>query len=71
MKKLILKYNARIGRDPLPRIQELTEKLGLRIEVANDSKPGLKQVLVVGASDKLHELDRALVRYASITRKAA
>ena len=71
MKKLILKYNSRIGKDPFPEIEKITMKLGLKIEETGEAKPGLKRLAVIGNSEKLKELDLALVRYASITRKSA
>jgi hypothetical protein len=71
VKKLVLKYNARVGKDHLPKIEEMTRRLGLKIEKIEESRPGHKRISVTGQSDKLQEMDKALVRFASITRRAA
>lgn len=74
MKKIVLKYNARIGSDKLSRIQELVEKHSLKIDSIEDEKESTKWFKVVkisGNSEKLQELDKALVRFASITKKAS
>lgn len=71
MKKLVLKFNERVGKSPLAKVEELAKNLGLRIESGPEGKPGQRTIHVLGHSDKLHEMDRALVRYASISRKAA
>lgn len=74
MRKLILKYNARIGTDKLPKIQELVKKHDLKIDAVDDLRENTKWFKVVqvsGKADKLADLDQDLVRHASITKKAA
>ncbi len=76
LKRLILKYNAVVGKDHLPEIRELTSRLSLEIEsVLEESAVSGKKIKVIsvrGEQRCLQELDRALVRYPAIAiRKAA
>ena len=71
--KIILKYNAVVGRDPLPKIQELVAALTLRLEDVAEENPAagkrLRVVRISGESKKLLELARKLRRFPSITSK--
>lgn len=74
MKKILLKYNVRLGKDKLPEIQELIETHDLKIDSIEDQKESTKWFKVIkvsGNSEKLEKLDKALVRFASITKKAS
>lgn len=74
MKKILLKYNARQGSDKLPVIRSLVEKHELEIESIEDiheHTKWFKIVRVKGDITKLQELDKALLRFASITKKSA
>jgi hypothetical protein len=71
LKKLILKYNSRLGKNPLPKIEELAKRFGLKIEKIEESRPGHKVIAIGGSLEKLNEMDQVLVRYASIIRKTA
>lgn len=74
MKKLVIKFNARLARNPMTKIEEMTTKLGLKIESIEELKRGVSShqrvVSIVGDSEKLQQLDKRLDRYASVTRKA-
>ena len=73
MKKLLLKYNARLKIDKLPVIQELVKKHELKIESIEEVKDGsskiVKVVCVSGERVKIERLEKVLVRHASITKK--
>ncbi len=71
MKKLILKYNTRVGKNHLPKIEEMTKRLGLKIENVEEGRQGLKVVAITGKLEKLHDMDRELIRHASISRKVS
>ena len=70
MKKLLLSYNARVGRNPMAKIEEITKKIGVKIESIADKKPGHTVVSLTGPHEKLAEVDKKLLRFPSITRKA-
>jgi|GEM_PF-5138407 len=75
-KRLILKYNAILGKDHLPEIRKLTQRLSLEIESVKEESPTsgkkIKVISVSGDPRRLHELDRELIRFPAIaTRKAA
>lgn len=74
MKKLLLKYNARLGNDKLPQIQKLADKHELKIDSVEDLQESptkwLKVVRISGEVSKLQALDKELVRYASIMKKS-
>jgi hypothetical protein len=58
-----------VGKDHLPKIEEMTRRLGLKIEKIEESRPGHKVIAITGNSEQLQEMDQALVRFASITRR--
>lgn len=75
-KRLILKYNAILGKDHLPEIRELTKRLSLEIESVNEESPTsgkkIKVISIRGEQRRLHDLDRELIRFPAIAiRKAA
>ena len=74
MEKLILKYNAVVGKDCLPQIEEITKRLCLTIESVEEETPTpgkrLKIVSVAGCQDKLAEFGREVVRLPAITIKS-
>jgi hypothetical protein len=73
MKKRILKYSTNLGKDHLPEIEEITQRLCLRIESVNEESPHngkkIKIVSVTGDQLRLHELDKELIRLPSISIK--
>lgn len=74
MKKLLLKYNARLGKDKLPEIQELIKTHDLKIDSIEDQKESTKWFKIIkvsGSPERLEKFDKALVRFASITKKAS
>ena len=71
MKMLTLKFNSRIRKDSLVKIEEMAKRLGLEIKKIEECRPGLKVVDVVGHHEKLVEMDRELLRCPSIARKAS
>lgn len=74
MKKLILKFNNRAGKDMLPKVLAISEELGLKVEKMEERKTGgtlLQTVHLGGDATKLRELDQRMIRFASVTRKAA
>ena len=73
MTKLILKYNAIVGRDHFPEIQEIITRLSLEIEDIHEEAPiagkRLKVILIKGSPVNLDQLDKEMFRFPSITSK--
>jgi hypothetical protein len=71
--RLVLRYNALVGRDPLPRIRELASRLGLELRAEQDEVPAsgkrIKVVSVSGAPPGLTQLERSLLRFPAVTAK--
>jgi hypothetical protein len=74
-KKLILKYNAILGKDHLPEIRAITKRLSLEIESVNEESPvkgkKIKVIAIKGDQRRLHELDQELIRFPSIATRLA
>jgi hypothetical protein len=73
-KKLILRYNAAIGKDPLPKVRELARDLKLEVLEVDDKPKSEKRLCVVyvrGDLADLRELERQLLRFPAITVKLA
>ncbi len=75
MKKIVLKYNIHTGRENQARIEALVKELGLMIGQVEERRKSpsicVKVITVQGDYSTLLELDRRLIRYPSISRKAA
>jgi hypothetical protein len=73
MEKLILKYNAIVGKDHLPEIQEITKKLCLEITDVSEESPiagkRLKVISVTGSKENLDLLHTEMARFPAITTK--
>ena len=73
MANLVLKYNAVVGKDPLPELQEITKRLTLAIDSVTEEKPvsgkRIKVVHVSGAKKNLDELGKEIIRFPAITLK--
>jgi len=73
LKKLILKYNAIVGKDHLPELREITRRLSLEIESVKEETPSggkkIKIVSIKGDQRSLHALDKELIRFPSIAAK--
>jgi hypothetical protein len=71
--KIILKYNAVVGVDPMPRIREIVAVLSLRIDDVVEERlvagRRFRRVHVSGEPAKLNELAERLRRLPSITAK--
>jgi hypothetical protein len=70
---MLLRYNALVGRDPLPRIRELAAALALEVGDVGEEAPvagkRIKSVSVRGDAIRLSELERQLQRYPAITAR--
>jgi hypothetical protein len=75
MEKMVLKFNAAVGIDPLPRIREITAELSLRVDEVVDEKleagKRLKLVRVSGESKNIFEFAKRLRRIPAVTVKIA
>lgn len=71
--KIILKYNAVVGNDPLPRVRELVKALALRVDDVGEESPiagkRLRVVCVSGEPGQISEFARQLHRLPSISAK--
>jgi len=74
MEKLILKYNAIVGKDHLLEIQEITKKLCLEITAVEEESPisgkRLKVISITGSKENLSLFHREMGRFPAITAKA-
>ena len=72
MKKIILKYNPRLGNNQMPAIVKLALELNCTIENSfSDDKTKIIIITVSGDQKALFQMNERLVRYASIDRKVA
>jgi len=72
MKKLILKYNPRLGNNQMPAIEKMALELNCKIEHAHiDETSKIIIVTVTGSQQSLAEMNERLIRHASIDRKVA
>jgi hypothetical protein len=75
VEKVILKFNAAVGMDPLPKIREITAELKLRVDEVVDDKPAsgrkLRLVTISGEPKGLFELAKRLRRIPAVTVKIA
>lgn len=71
--KIVLKYNAIAGVDPMPRIREIVTTLSLQINEVAEECPiagkRLKMIHISGEPNMLTELTRRLRRFPSVTAK--
>lgn len=69
----ILKYNAIVGKDHLPEIQEITKKLCLEILKVEEESPvsgkRIKVVSITGSKGSLDQLHTEMMKFPAITAK--
>ncbi len=73
MSKLTLQFNAQVGPNHLPEIEEITKRLSLSIEGVREESPlagkKLKFVEITGSPENMVLLRAEMRRFPSITLK--
>lgn len=73
MTKMVLKFNAVVGRSPIVEIEEITRRLSLRIENVREESPAagkkFKVLDVTGAPGDLIQFREEMQRFPAVTAK--
>ena len=71
--RMLLTFNAVVGRDPLPQIRELAGALALEVSETSEEAAArsrhIRSVQVSGDAKGINELERQLLRFPAITAK--